>query len=78
MGMITKANEKFAYVIDLLGNEYTQDEFIGAFIDTYPKEWEKVVKRWNKHQMKNKGKKHPMVEPRKYLMNVSYRLRKVQ
>lgn len=75
MGMITKANEKFAYVIDQLGDEYTRDEFIGAFIDTYPKDWEKVVKRWNNHQMKNKGKKHPMAEPRKYLLNVSYRIR---
>lgn len=75
MGMISKANEKFAYVIDQLGNEFTCDEFIAAFIDTYPKDWEKVVKCWNKHKRQNKGKKQPMPEPRKYLMNVSRKVR---
>jgi hypothetical protein len=78
MGMITKADEKFAYVIDQMGESYTDVEFINAFIDTYPSDWEKVVKRWNKHQMKNKSKKHPMAEQRKYLMNISYRIRSVK
>lgn len=75
MAIITKANQKFAYVIDQLGEEYTKEEFCNTFIDLYYTDWKKIVRRYEEHERKNKGKKHPMPSPRKYLWSVSYKAR---
>lgn len=75
MAIITNANEKFAYVIDQLDENYCDEDFIHKFIELYESDWDKVVRRYMKHERKNKGKPHPMPDPRQYIMNVSHKVR---
>lgn len=75
MAIITKSDEKFRHVISELDDNYCDEDFIHKFIELYESDWDKVVRRYMKHERKSKGKPHPMSDPRQYILNVSYRVR---
>ncbi len=67
--VIVKKEEKIASVISTLLPDFTEAQFIEAFIEKYPKEWDRVQKIYREHELRTKpGKSHPMPEPRKYLI----------
>lgn len=66
-----KKDEKIKEVAATLNEDFTDNEFIERFKELYPKEWGKVVSRYQQHERDTKsGKTHPMPEPNKYLSNV--------
>ena len=68
--VFTKKDQKIADIISRLPAEYSEDDFIKEFQEIYPKDWEKIEVRYQKHLRNHKpGKKIPMPEPRKYLSN---------
>lgn len=68
--VIVKKEEKIGKVVALLPADFTDKQFIEAFIETFPKEWERVQKVYKDHERRTKpGKSHPMPEPIKYLSN---------
>ncbi len=70
MSVIIKKDEKIASVIDELNNNYTVDDFIKKFQESHKKDWDKLVKNYQKHESKTKeGKHHPMPTPIQYLKN---------
>ncbi len=81
MAIITKKEQKFNKIIDSL-KSYSDDAFVDKFIEMYPKDWNKIKARYNKHERMNKkrkektGKGHPMAAPRKYILVSSYQFRK--
>ncbi|MEY8000613.1 hypothetical protein AB8U03_10460 [Clostridium sp. Mt-5] len=47
------------------------EEFIEAFKQNYPEDWDRIVKRYNEHKkLRKKGKSYPMPEPDRYLENI--------
>ena len=70
MAVITKKDEKISAVVNLLTEEYSEDEFVDKFKEQYPKDWDKIVKSYHDHERRTKpGKSHPMPEPKQYLKN---------
>ena len=68
--VIVKKEEKISSVASSLPQDFTETQFIEAFIEKYPKEWERVQKVYRDHEIRTKpGKSHPMPEPKKYLIN---------
>lgn len=68
--VIVKKDEKIAKVISLLPDRFTENDFIALFQTQYPKEWKRIESVYKQHERKTKpGKKHPMPEPRRYLIN---------
>lgn len=68
--VIVKKEEKVAAVVASLPTGFSESEFIDAFIEMYPKEWERVQKVYKDHERRTKpDKTHPMPEPRQYLIN---------
>ncbi|NDY73501.1 hypothetical protein DO021_17660 [Desulfobacter hydrogenophilus] len=68
--VIVKKNEKIGQVISSLPVGFTNDQFIDAFIEKFPKEWERIKKVYADHERRTRpGKSHPMPEPKKYLVN---------
>lgn len=64
MSVILKVDEKVEYVINLLSETYTEDEFLIKFRTIYPKDYEKCMKKFIKEELKTKpGKSHPMQHP---------------
>ncbi|PEC22774.1 hypothetical protein COM96_06500 [Bacillus cereus] len=64
------------HVIESLKEGYTEDDFVNMFKELYPKDWNKVVKRYEDHKRRTKpGKSFPMPKPQKYILNVSYKFR---
>ncbi|MGG0340019.1 hypothetical protein ABEY50_08210 [Priestia megaterium] len=79
VAIIIKAEEKFLDVISKLPESYTDDEFVEKFKELYAKDWDKVARRYQNHERQNQNKKkksHPMPEPKKYVLNISHKLRK--
>ncbi len=70
MSVIQNKSEKIAAVVASLPQGFGFDDFLRAFQAQYQKDWEKVVREYQKHQRKTKpGKSHPMPEPTQYLRN---------
>lgn len=70
MSVILKKTEKVASVAATLPKGFNFDNFLLAFQAQHPKDWEKVVREYQKHERKTKpGKSHPMPEPTQYLRN---------
>lgn len=70
MSVIAKKAEKVAGVVFGLPNGYTFDDFLAAFKQQHPKDWEKIVREYQKHERKTRpGKSHPMPDPVQYLRN---------
>lgn len=70
MSVIQKKSEKVAAVVANLPQGFTFDDFLLAFQAQHPKDWEKVVREYQKHERKTKPcKSHPMPEPTQYLRN---------
>jgi hypothetical protein len=68
--VIVKKEEKVSAVVSSLPSGFSSNEFVDAFIEMYPKEWERVQKIYGDHERRTKlGKMHPMPEPRQYLIN---------
>ncbi len=68
--VIVKKEEKIPKVVSLLQAGFTDDQFVDAFIEEFPKEWERIQNVYRDHERRTKpGKSHPMPEPRKYLIN---------
>ena len=71
MAIILKSDDKVKSVIDALNPRYTFAEFLAEFKHQYEKDWLKVIREYQAHEMKTKpGKSHPMPEPKQYLKNV--------
>ena len=70
MAVIFKKDEKIGTVISALPENYTIEKFLDKFIETYPKDWEKLIKAYKEHTKDLKpGKKQPMPKPEQYLIN---------
>ncbi len=68
--VIVKKEEKIAEVVSSLPAGFSEAQFLDAFIEKFPKEWERIRKVYRDHELRTKpGKRHPMPEPRKYLIN---------
>lgn len=68
--VIVKKEEKISAVVASLPPEFSESKFLDAFIEMYPKEWERVQKVYRDHERRTKpGKTHPMPEPNQYLIN---------
>ena len=68
--VVVKKEEKIAEVVATLPPGFSETQFVGAFIEMYPKEWERIQKVYRDHERKTKpGKTHPMPEPNQYLIN---------
>lgn len=75
MCMIKKSVQKFNMVLNLLGDSYSNDEFVNLFIELFPVDWKLIQDRYEEHARKSKGKWHPMPKPRQYVLNVSHKVR---
>lgn len=70
MSVILKKDEKVEAVVSLLNENYSAEDFINKFKETYPDDWKKISANYNKHVRKTKpGKSIPMPEPTQYLKN---------
>lgn len=70
MSVISKKAEKMAATESDLPSGFTFDEFLLAFQKKFPKDWEKIVREYQKHERKTKpGNKHPMPDPVQYIRN---------
>ncbi len=69
MSVIFKVDEKVRNVIDALPKEYSNDMFLEAFKNTYPKDYQKCWRVYRKEERMSKGKPHPMQHPDKYIIN---------
>ncbi|MGR5149486.1 hypothetical protein ACQKP8_23440 [Photobacterium alginatilyticum] len=70
MAVITKKNEKVEHVVSLLGDNFSNEEFIAKFCEEYPNDWTKAEREYLKHERKTKpGKSHPCPRPEQYLIN---------
>lgn len=68
--VVVKKEEKVRNIFLEKGIDISEEEFIENFKSLHPKDWERIVSRYNKEKEKTKpGKKHPMPEPNKYLSN---------
>jgi hypothetical protein len=68
--LIPNKEKKLAEVFALLKEENNYEEFKELFINMFPNEWERIIKRYKEHKEINKGNAGPMPEPNKYLINV--------
>lgn len=70
MSVIAKKLEKVAGVVSTLPVGFTFEEFVSAFKQQQPKDWDKIVGEYQKHERATKpGKSHPMPGPVQYLRN---------
>ncbi|MBO7240508.1 MAG: hypothetical protein J6V23_08535 [Bacteroidaceae bacterium] len=79
MSVIINVDNKVEYILSLLDNSYTEDEFLAKFKEIYPRDYEKCRKKFIEEEMKTKkGKMHPMQHPDKHIKNAlkSYICRK--
>lgn len=67
--LIPNKEKKLDDVFKIMQQENTYENFKEIFLKMYPKEWERINKRYKEHKEINKGKSGPMPEPDKYLRN---------
>ena len=70
MAVITKKKEKQKNVLCSMKNKNDIDEFIKLFKETYPKDWDKIIRAYNTEKKESNGKRHPMPNPDTYLRNM--------
>lgn len=78
MAIVTNAEEKFKIVIENLPGDYSETDFIEKFKELYPKDWNKILRRYEEHERrarKQKKRSHPMPNPEKYLLNILHKIR---
>lgn len=68
--VIVKKEEKVTDIFKLMGDSPSEELFIKLFKEHYPKEWQNVIRTYEKEEIRSKGKKHPMPEPNKYMSNM--------
>jgi len=69
--VVPQKGKKVEAVFESLGDERSEELFIGKFKELYPKDWERIQKKYSDHEEKDKkGKGHPMPRPNKYLSNM--------
>jgi hypothetical protein len=68
--VMLKKEEKSISIINMMLDRSDVNEFVNLFIKNYPSDWQRINERWNKHEIANKGKKHPMPKPEQYLINL--------
>lgn len=81
MSVIINVDNKVEYILSLMKNPFTEDEFLAKFKETYPEDYEKCWKKFKKEEMNTKkGKTHPMQHPDKHIKNAlkSYICRKIK
>lgn len=79
MSVILKVDEKVEYILPLLPENYTEEDFLKKFIATFPADYQKCWNRFRKEEAKTKpGKHHPMQHPDKHIVSAlkSYLSRK--
>lgn len=69
MSVILKVDEKVRNVIDVVPKGYSNDMFLEAFKNTYPKDYQKCWRVYRKEERMSKGKPHPMQHPDKHIIN---------
>ena len=68
--VLVKKEEKISIIVASLPIDFSESQFLEAFIEKYPKDWERIQKVYKEHELRTKpGKSHPMPEPKKYLIN---------
>lgn len=69
--IIKDKKEKIEKIFNDLGKSLNLEVFIETFKESYPDDWDSIVKRYKEHKkLSKKGKKYPMPEPNKYLENI--------
>ena len=70
--IVPKKEDKIPKVIESLGPDFTDNDYVERFKEMYPGDWRRIERRYQQHVELNKpGKSFPMPEPKKYLLNVS-------
>lgn len=69
--VIVKKGEKVQAVFAVMKNQDDFSEFSSLFKSMFPKDWERIIQRYRKHELLDKkGRGHPMPNPEKYLSNM--------
>ena len=58
MSVIINVDNKIEYILSLMKNPFTEDEFLAKFKETYPEDYEKCWKKFKKEEMNTKKEKH--------------------
>jgi hypothetical protein len=65
-----KKEEKIEATVNALNANHSEDQFVEKFQELYPKDWGKIVTRYEAHErLTPEGKTHPMAHPKQYLIN---------
>ena len=68
--VIPKKEEKVTTVFQAMHDKNSLDEFKTKFKEMHPRDWGRIVSRYNEHERRDtKQKGHPMPEPEQYLKN---------
>lgn len=73
--IILKKDEKVIAVLQGLSPDVSDEDFFKAFSEMYPKDMDRVQKRYDEHERLNKGKGHPMARPYQYVLNAAKKIR---
>lgn len=68
--IILKKKEKLEAVKAAMPLKYAPEDFAVKFQEMYPKDWDKIVRRYQLHEDLSEGKGHPMAQPWQYLTNM--------
>ena len=69
--IVLKKAEKLGAVSAVLPPGASPEDFVAKFQELYPEDWSKINRRYQAHQRQNtKGKRHPMPDPKQYLLNM--------
>ncbi len=70
MSVIKKVDEKVAIVIATLPEDYTDKDFVSAFREMYPADYDRSMNKYLSEERKTKpGKRHPMQYPNKHIIS---------
>jgi hypothetical protein len=68
--IVLKKKEKLEAVKAVMPAGCPPENFAVKFQEMYPKDWDKIVRRFQMHEAHSEGKGHPMAQPWQYLMNM--------
>jgi len=68
--IVLKKQEKLEAVMAAMPAGGPPEYIANKFQEMYPKDWDKIIRRFQLHVDHSRGKGHPMPEPRQYLMNM--------
>lgn len=64
MSIITNVDEKVAYILSLLSEGYTENDFLQKFKKVHTDDYNKCMRKYLKEERHTKpGKSHPMQHP---------------